>query len=175
MREFGLTDPGCLGIFSLCEVTVTAEGVVKQRRLPDHGTNVAGRLSLNGRLFLRNNMASETLMPDEVAVVRTSCFVSLTEKKKKNGGLVGSQGRQEIVVLPKTRVWTCFRCDLNACFCTWTQSDMPKTNTCIRECSPEVEDLSTSHLKSSYRHRWELHNAQWIWFHYAEKVLPEET
>ena len=69
MREFGLTDSGGLGVFSLCEVTVSAEGVVKQRRLPDHQTNIAGRLSLNGRLFLRNNMASETLMPDEVAVV----------------------------------------------------------------------------------------------------------
>ncbi|XP_022105677.1 rap guanine nucleotide exchange factor 6-like isoform X2 [Acanthaster planci] len=68
MREYGLTEAANSGTYSLCEVTVAPGGMVKQRRLPDHQSDVAGRLSLCGRLFLRNNMASETLMPDEVAV-----------------------------------------------------------------------------------------------------------
>ena len=69
MREYGLTDAANSGTYSLCEVTVAPGGMVKQRRLPDHQSDIASRLSLCGRLFLRNNMASETLMPDEVAVV----------------------------------------------------------------------------------------------------------
>ncbi|XP_033643889.1 rap guanine nucleotide exchange factor 6-like isoform X2 [Asterias rubens] len=68
MREYGLTDAANSGTYSLCEVTVAPGGMVKQRRLPDHQSDIASRLSLCGRLFLRNNMASETLMPDEVAV-----------------------------------------------------------------------------------------------------------
>ncbi|XP_038060264.1 rap guanine nucleotide exchange factor 2-like isoform X3 [Patiria miniata] len=68
MREHGLTEAASSGTYSLCEVTVAPGGMVKQRRLPDHQNDIASRLSLCGRLFLRNNMASETLMPDEVAV-----------------------------------------------------------------------------------------------------------
>ncbi|XP_030835372.1 rap guanine nucleotide exchange factor 2 isoform X4 [Strongylocentrotus purpuratus] len=68
MREFNVTEPACTGKYSLCEVTVGQGGLVKQKRLPDHQANIASKLSLNGRLFLKNNMASETLMPDEVAV-----------------------------------------------------------------------------------------------------------
>ena len=69
MREFNVTDAACMGKYSLCEVTVGQGGLVKQKRLPDHQANIASKLSLNGRLFLKNTMASETLMPDEVAVV----------------------------------------------------------------------------------------------------------
>ncbi|XP_072165122.1 rap guanine nucleotide exchange factor 2-like [Diadema setosum] len=68
MREFNVSEPACTGKFSLCEVTVGQGGLVKHKRLPDHQSNIALKLSLNGRLFLKNNMASETLMPDEVAV-----------------------------------------------------------------------------------------------------------
>ncbi|XP_063969691.1 rap guanine nucleotide exchange factor 2-like isoform X3 [Lytechinus pictus] len=68
MREFNVSEPACTGKYSLCEVTVGQGGLVKQKRLPDHQANIASKLSLNGRLFLKNNMASETLMPDEVAV-----------------------------------------------------------------------------------------------------------
>ncbi|XP_077999088.1 rap guanine nucleotide exchange factor 2-like isoform X4 [Glandiceps talaboti] len=68
MREFGLTDNHNFGKYSLCEVSVASEGVVKQRRLPDHLDNLADRINLNGRYYLKNNMTTEQLIPDEIAV-----------------------------------------------------------------------------------------------------------
>lgn len=44
-------------------------GVVKQRRLPDPQQNLAERISLSSRYYLKNNMSSETLVPDELAIV----------------------------------------------------------------------------------------------------------
>lgn len=62
--------------FSLCEcICSVANGdqkgdkkiVIKQRRLPDDLTNLAERVGLASRLYLRNNQKSETLIPDELA------------------------------------------------------------------------------------------------------------
>ncbi|KAL3876620.1 hypothetical protein ACJMK2_034439 [Sinanodonta woodiana] len=64
LREFGLTDPS--SNFSLCEVTVESEGFIKQKRLADSFTNLPERLSLNGRYYLKNNMSTEPLVPDEL-------------------------------------------------------------------------------------------------------------
>ena len=35
--------------YFLCEVTVTEDGLIKQKRLPDNANNLANRISLNGR------------------------------------------------------------------------------------------------------------------------------
>uniref|UniRef100_A0A8C1XV35 Rap guanine nucleotide exchange factor (GEF) 6 n=1 Tax=Cyprinus carpio TaxID=7962 RepID=A0A8C1XV35_CYPCA len=53
--------------YSLCEVSVSPEGVIKQRRLPDQLSKLADRIQLNGRYYLKNNMETETLCSDEDA------------------------------------------------------------------------------------------------------------
>ncbi|KAM9311579.1 rap guanine nucleotide exchange factor 6-like [Gastrophryne carolinensis] len=65
LHEFGLTSSP--DAFSLCEVSVSPEGVIKQRRLPDQFSKLADRLQLNGRYYLKNNMETETLCSDEDA------------------------------------------------------------------------------------------------------------
>ncbi|KAM8835829.1 rap guanine nucleotide exchange factor 6 isoform 3-T3 [Synchiropus picturatus] len=65
VNEFGL-----LAVpenYSLCEVSVSPEGVIKQRRLPDQLSKLADRIQLNGRYYLKNNMETETLCSDEDA------------------------------------------------------------------------------------------------------------
>ncbi|KAM9728127.1 rap guanine nucleotide exchange factor 6 isoform 6-T6 [Menidia menidia] len=65
VNEFGLIEPP--ENFSLCEVSVSPEGVIKQRRLPDQLSKLADRIQLNGRYYLKNNMETETLCSDEDA------------------------------------------------------------------------------------------------------------
>ncbi|XP_048851747.1 rap guanine nucleotide exchange factor 2 isoform X7 [Brienomyrus brachyistius] len=65
MREFTLT--GTAEAYSLCEVSVTPEGVIKQRRLPDQLSKLADRIQLSGRYYLKNNMETETLCSDDDA------------------------------------------------------------------------------------------------------------
>ncbi|XP_067136215.1 rap guanine nucleotide exchange factor 6-like isoform X3 [Centruroides vittatus] len=65
LREFGITDPS--NNYSLCEVSVGEGGVVKQRRLPDQLQNLAERIGLSSRYYLKNNTSTETLVPDELA------------------------------------------------------------------------------------------------------------
>lgn len=47
IREFALT--ATPDAYSLCEVSVTPEGVIKQRRLPDQLSKLADRIQLSGR------------------------------------------------------------------------------------------------------------------------------
>uniref|UniRef100_A0AAV2J9D6 Rap guanine nucleotide exchange factor (GEF) 6 n=1 Tax=Knipowitschia caucasica TaxID=637954 RepID=A0AAV2J9D6_KNICA len=65
VNEFGL--PAAPETYSLCEVSVSTEGVIKQRRLPDQLSKLADRIQLNGRYYLKNNMETETLCSDEDA------------------------------------------------------------------------------------------------------------
>ncbi|KAM9328940.1 rap guanine nucleotide exchange factor 2 [Gastrophryne carolinensis] len=65
IREFALT--AAPDAYSLCEVSVTPEGVIKQRRLPDQLSKLADRIQLSGRYYLKNNMETETLCSDEDA------------------------------------------------------------------------------------------------------------
>ncbi|XP_065110716.1 rap guanine nucleotide exchange factor 2 isoform X2 [Paramisgurnus dabryanus] len=62
IREFGLTTSS--EAYSLCEVSVTQEGVIKQRRLPDQLSKLADRIQLSARYYLKNNMETETLCSD---------------------------------------------------------------------------------------------------------------
>ncbi|XP_067231580.1 rap guanine nucleotide exchange factor 6 isoform X2 [Chanodichthys erythropterus] len=65
VSEFGLI--AASETYSLCEVSVSSEGVIKQRRLPDQLSKLADRIQLNGRYYLKNNMETETLCSDEDA------------------------------------------------------------------------------------------------------------
>uniref|UniRef100_A0A3B4AG38 Uncharacterized protein n=1 Tax=Periophthalmus magnuspinnatus TaxID=409849 RepID=A0A3B4AG38_9GOBI len=65
VNEFGLL--AAPETYSLCEVSVSPEGVIKQRRLPDQLSKLADRIQLNGRYYLKNNMETETLCSDEDA------------------------------------------------------------------------------------------------------------
>ncbi|KAF8771177.1 Rap guanine nucleotide exchange factor 2 like protein [Argiope bruennichi] len=65
LREFGITDPS--SNYSLREVSVGDGGVVKQRRLPDQMQNLAERIGLSSRYYLKNNSSTEPLVPDELA------------------------------------------------------------------------------------------------------------
>ncbi|CAL1272986.1 unnamed protein product [Larinioides sclopetarius] len=66
LREFGITESSSK--YCLCEVSVGEGGVVKQRRLPDPQQNLAERISLNSRYYLKSNMSSDSLVPDELAL-----------------------------------------------------------------------------------------------------------
>lgn len=65
LQEFGMTDPS--SNFSLCEVSVTDTQIIKQKRLPDQLQNLAERIGLNSRYYLKTNGVTETLVPDELA------------------------------------------------------------------------------------------------------------
>ncbi|KAL0994553.1 hypothetical protein UPYG_G00123870 [Umbra pygmaea] len=65
VNEFGLI--AAPENYSLCEVSVSPEGVIKQRRLPDQLSKLADRIQLNGRYYLKNNMETETLCSDDDA------------------------------------------------------------------------------------------------------------
>ncbi|XP_034545620.1 rap guanine nucleotide exchange factor 2 isoform X18 [Notolabrus celidotus] len=65
IREFALT--AAADAYSLCEVSVTPEGVIKQRRLPDQLSKLADRIQLSGRYYLKSNMETETLCSDDDA------------------------------------------------------------------------------------------------------------
>ncbi|KAK0398501.1 hypothetical protein QR680_002622 [Steinernema hermaphroditum] len=67
LQEFGMTNENSSLEWALCETTVTPEGVIKQRRLPDHMQNLAERIALNSRYYLKNNNRSDPLVPDELA------------------------------------------------------------------------------------------------------------
>ncbi|XP_066917873.1 rap guanine nucleotide exchange factor 6-like isoform X2 [Clytia hemisphaerica] len=62
---FGITDHSTKSYF-LCQVTVTEDGLIKQRRLNDALNNLANRISLNGRYYIKSSI-SEGPLPDEVA------------------------------------------------------------------------------------------------------------
>ena len=47
LQEFQITDPS--SNYSLCEVTVTESGIIKQRRLPDQLQNLAERIGVASR------------------------------------------------------------------------------------------------------------------------------
>jgi Rap guanine nucleotide exchange factor 2 len=65
LQEFGSHEPS--NNFSLCEVSVSENGMIKQRRLPDQLQNLAERIGLSSRYYLKTNGITETLVPDEMA------------------------------------------------------------------------------------------------------------
>lgn len=65
IEAFGITDYSSKSYF-LCQVTVTADGLIKQRRLNDVTNSLASRISLNGRYYIKSSI-SEGPLSDEVA------------------------------------------------------------------------------------------------------------
>jgi len=63
LQEFGITEPSTN--YTLCEVSVAEGGFVKQRTLPDQLKNLAERIGLASRYYIKNIHDSETLLPDE--------------------------------------------------------------------------------------------------------------
>ncbi|KAL1122157.1 hypothetical protein AAG570_003562 [Ranatra chinensis] len=66
LQEFGITEPSWH--FSLCEVSVSEGGIIKQKRLPDQLQNLAERIGLSSRYYLKTNGITETLVGDDLAV-----------------------------------------------------------------------------------------------------------
>lgn len=62
IREFGLT--AAPEAYSLCEVSVTPEGVTKQRRLPDQLNKLADRIQLCARCGVARSQSSVRSAPD---------------------------------------------------------------------------------------------------------------
>lgn len=52
LQEFNMMTEACSLEWSLCECTVTMDGVIKQRRLPPQMENLAERIALNSRLVV---------------------------------------------------------------------------------------------------------------------------
>lgn len=65
LQEFGITESS--SNFSLAEVSVGEGGMIKQRRLPDQLQNLAERIGLSSRYYLKTNGISETLVADDQA------------------------------------------------------------------------------------------------------------
>lgn len=65
LQEFGIHETS--SNFSLCEVSVGDGGMIKQRRLPEQLQNLAERIGLSSRYYLKTNGLTETLVPDEMA------------------------------------------------------------------------------------------------------------
>lgn len=65
LQEFGIHETS--SNFSLCEVSVGEGGMIKQRRLPDQMQNLAERIGLAARYYLKTNGITETLVPDDMA------------------------------------------------------------------------------------------------------------
>ncbi|XP_073989793.1 rap guanine nucleotide exchange factor 2-like isoform X3 [Rhodnius prolixus] len=65
LQEFGITEPSWH--FSLCEVSVSEGGIIKQKRLPDQLQNLAERIGLSSRYYLKTNGITETLVGDDLA------------------------------------------------------------------------------------------------------------
>ena len=64
LQEFGITE--CSSNYTLVEVTVDG-GFVGQKRLPDTQTNLAERIGLASRYYIKNIMSSEQLIPEDVS------------------------------------------------------------------------------------------------------------
>lgn len=64
LQEFGIHETS--SNFSLCEVSVADGGMIKQRRLPDHLANLAERIGLSSRYYLKTNGITETLVTDDM-------------------------------------------------------------------------------------------------------------
>ncbi|XP_067932600.1 rap guanine nucleotide exchange factor 2-like isoform X2 [Watersipora subatra] len=73
LRQFGISEHSIeiqnmsCNNYSLCEVSVEHGNLVKQKRLPESAPNLADRIGVHSRYYLRNNMSQETLVPDDAA------------------------------------------------------------------------------------------------------------
>jgi Rap guanine nucleotide exchange factor 2 len=69
LQEFGISE--CSSNFTLTELTVEG-GFMKQKRLPNDQTNLAERIGLASRYYIKNVMSSEQLIADESELAKES-------------------------------------------------------------------------------------------------------
>ena len=58
-------------------MTVAEGGIVKQRTLPDQLQNLAERIGLASRYYIKNKNSSESLLPDETVTDLVSLIIKL--------------------------------------------------------------------------------------------------
>ena len=68
LNEFNIVDEIGSNAYSLCEVSVDQDRLIKQKRLPDQMNNLAERLPLNARYYLKCNTSPEQFLSDQAAV-----------------------------------------------------------------------------------------------------------
>lgn len=66
LQIFNINDPTGSSNYALYEVTVTEEGITNQKRLPDSLQNLAERIGLSSRYYLKNITVCQTLLPDDI-------------------------------------------------------------------------------------------------------------
>jgi len=66
LKEFGITE--CSTNYAMVEVLVD-NGFMKERRLADATTNLAQRIGLASRYYIKNVAASQKLVPEEISVI----------------------------------------------------------------------------------------------------------
>merc|ERR1719391_1634723 len=67
LKEFGITD--CSTNYALFEVSVSDNGFIRTRRMPDGMQNLAQRLGLATRYYIKNVSTNQQLVPEEMAGV----------------------------------------------------------------------------------------------------------
>ena len=81
LQEFGITEVS--SNYSLYEVTVE-NGAVRQKLQPDDQTNLAERIGISSRYYIKNRMSSDQLITDDVesdlSKVRNRTIVEEHEK-----------------------------------------------------------------------------------------------
>ena len=65
LKEFGITD--CSTNYALFEVSVNDNGFIRTSRMPDPLPNLAQRLKLATRYYIKNVAASQQLVPEEIS------------------------------------------------------------------------------------------------------------
>jgi len=68
LNEFSIVDEIGSNAFSLCEVSVDQDRVIKQKRLPDQMNNLAEKLALNARYYLKCNTSPEQFLSESASV-----------------------------------------------------------------------------------------------------------
>jgi Rap guanine nucleotide exchange factor 2 len=68
LNEFNIVDDIGSNAYSLCEVSVDHDRLIKQKRLPDQMNNLAEKLPLNARYYLRSNTSPEQFLNDPQSV-----------------------------------------------------------------------------------------------------------
>ena len=68
LNEFSILDDIGSNAYSLCEVSVDQDRLIKQKRLPDQLNNLAERLPLNARYYLKSNKAPEQFLADSASM-----------------------------------------------------------------------------------------------------------
>lgn len=68
LTGFSINDDVGSTAYSLCEVSVDQDRLIKQKRLPDQLNNLSEKLALNARYYLKSNVSPENFLNDPMAV-----------------------------------------------------------------------------------------------------------